>query len=35
MPNVMAALQKIGGAHCESLVIPFLVPRPSLADARC
>jgi len=26
MPNVMAALQNIGGALCESSVIPFLVP---------
>ena len=27
MPNVMAALPIIGGALCESSVIPFLVPR--------
>jgi len=27
MPNVMAALPNIGGALCESSVIPFLVPR--------
>jgi len=27
MPNVMAALPNIGGADCESSVIPFLVPR--------
>ena len=27
MPNVMAALSNIGGAVCESSVIPFLVPR--------
>jgi len=27
MPNVMAALSNIGGALCESSVIPFLVPR--------
>jgi len=27
MPNVMAALPNIGGAVCESSVIPFLVPR--------
>jgi len=27
MPNVMAAKQNIGGAVCESSVIPFLVPR--------
>ena len=26
MPNVMAALPNIGGALCESSVIPFLVP---------
>jgi len=25
MPNVMAALSNIGGALCESSVIPFLV----------
>jgi len=27
MPNVMAALPNIGGALCESSVIPFLVQR--------
>ena len=27
MPNVMAARPNIGGALCESSVIPFLVPR--------
>jgi len=27
MPNVMAAQPNIGGAVCESFVIPFLVPR--------
>jgi len=27
MPNVMAAYLNIGGALCESSVIPFLVPR--------
>jgi len=27
MPNVMAALPSIGGAICESSVIPFLVPQ--------
>ena len=27
VPNVMAALPSIGGALCESSVIPFLVPR--------
>jgi len=27
MPNVMAAQPNIGGALCESSVIPFLVPR--------
>jgi len=27
MPNVMAAQPNIGGAACESSVIPFLVPR--------
>ena len=27
MPNVMAAQPNIGGAVCESSVIPFLVPR--------
>jgi len=27
MPNVMAAQQNIGGALCESSVIPFSVPR--------
>ena len=27
MPNVMAAQPNIGGAVCESYVIPFLVPR--------
>ena len=26
MPNVMADLPNIGGAHCESSIIPFLVP---------
>jgi len=30
MPNVMAALLNIGGALCESSVIPFLVPRRKL-----
>ena len=28
MPNVMAARPNIGGALCESSVIPFLVARP-------
>ena len=32
MPNVMAAQPNIGGAVCESAVIPLLVPRRSLAD---
>ena len=27
MPNVVAAQPNIGGALCESSVIPFLVPR--------
>jgi len=27
MPNVMAAQPNIGGALCESSVIPFCVPR--------
>jgi len=27
MPNMMAAQPNIGGAVCESPVIPFLVPR--------
>jgi len=27
MPNVMDAQPNIGGALCESSVIPFLVPR--------
>ena len=27
MPNVIATQPKIGGALCESSVIPFLVPR--------
>jgi len=27
MPNLMAAQPNIGGALCESYVIPFLVPR--------
>jgi len=27
MPNVMAAQPNIGGARCESSIIPFLVPR--------
>ena len=27
MPNVMAAHPNIGGAVCESSVMPFLVPR--------
>jgi len=27
MPNVMAAQPNVGGALCESSVIPFLVPR--------
>jgi len=27
MPNVMAAQPNVGGAVCESSVIPFLVPR--------
>jgi len=26
MPNVMAALLNIGGAICDSSIIPFLVP---------
>jgi len=28
MPNVMAAQPNIGGALCDSSVIPFLVPCP-------
>jgi len=35
MFNVMATQSNIGGALCESSVIPFLVLRHSLADARC
>ena len=35
IPNVMAAQPNIRGALCESSVIPFLVSRRSLADARC
>ena len=27
MPNVMATQPNVGGALCESSVIPFLVPR--------
>jgi len=27
MPNVMVALQNIGGALCENSLIPLLVPR--------
>jgi len=27
MPNVMAAQPNIGGALCESCLVPFLVPR--------
>jgi len=27
MPNVMVSQPNIGGALCESCVIPFLVPR--------
>jgi len=30
MPNVMVALSNIGGAVCESSVIPLLVPRHKL-----
>ena len=30
MPNVMAALPDVGGAVCESSVIPFLVPHREL-----
>jgi len=30
MPNVMATQLNIGGALCESSVIPFLVPRRKL-----
>jgi len=30
MPNVMAVKRNIGGAVCESSVIPFLVPRHKL-----
>jgi len=30
MPNVMGAQPNIGGALCESFVIPFLVPRPKV-----
>jgi len=30
MPNVMTALPNIGGALCESCVIPFLVPHRKL-----
>ena len=33
MPSVMAAQPNIGGALCKNSVIPFLVPRCSLADA--
>jgi len=35
MPNVMVAQPNIGGAVCGSSVIPFLVPRHSLADGHC
>jgi len=35
MPNVMPAQPNIGGALCESSVIPLRVPRRSLTDARC
>ena len=41
MPNVMAAQPNIGGALCESAVIPFLVPRrkvwlmPAAAGVPC
>jgi len=35
MPNVMAALLNIGGALCESSIIPFVVPRRTLADVHC
>ena len=35
MPNLMAALPNIGGALCESFLIPFIVPRRSVADAHC
>ena len=40
MPNVMAAQPNIGGAVCESSVIPFLVPRRKVwltpaAGVRC
>ena len=33
--HVMATQPNICGALCESYVIPFLVPRRSIADARC
>ena len=35
MPNVMTALPNIGGARGESSLIPFLVPRRSLAHVHC
>jgi len=35
MPSVMAAQPNIGSALYESTVIPFRVPRRSLADAGC
>ena len=38
MPSVMAAQLNIGGAFCESAVIPLLVPRRKVwlkSDARC
>jgi len=31
MPKLMAALPNIGGALCESSIIPFLVPRRKLS----
>jgi len=34
MPNVMVSQPNIGGALCESSVVPFLLLRRSLADAR-
>jgi len=35
MPNVMAAQTNIGGAVCESSVIPFLVSRRKVWRRRC
>ena len=35
MPNVIAALPNIGGALCESSVIPFLVSRLAAVRQTC